>query len=394
MAVTSDPSDLSRLDFSKGAGLLPAIIQHADTGAVLMLGYMNAEALAATRARGRVVFYSRSRQRLWEKGETSGHTLNVEAIRIDCDADTLLITRASPRARPAMRARPPVSGTAALTGATRLGFLAQLTAIIEQRSHEPADRSYTAKLFAGGLARMAQKVGEEGVEVALAAVAQADDKLVSRISRSAVSPDGVAESQKSAARRCGQGACGATCGARRSWMMGPYCAISSSCGRSPPRFAQGLLIPAAQARKLEHSGHVGLRSRIKLQAVGLNAEHDRREERVHGGKRRAGQERARRSGSDHRSTARDPRQIGASARPSRCVSAPVPRSSSNSDCAVRRSRHAFPRQALRAQARASAASGHTPAWRSARYSTIASDSHTVMSPSTRHGTLPFGAMRR
>lgn len=177
MAVTSDPGDLSRLDFSKGAGLLPAIIQDADTGAVLMLGYMNAEALAATRTRGRVVFYSRSRQRLWEKGETSGHTLDVQAIRIDCDADTLLIS-ARPRGPTCHEGTTTCFGDGALSAATRLGFLAQLTAIIEQRSHEPADRSYTAKLFAGGLARMAQKVGEEGVEVALAAVAQADDTLV------------------------------------------------------------------------------------------------------------------------------------------------------------------------------------------------------------------------
>ena len=87
MAVVSDPTDLSRLNFAKGDGLLPAIIQDADTGAVLMLGYMNAAALAATRERGRVVFFSRSRQQLWEKGETSGHTLTVEAIRTDCDAD-------------------------------------------------------------------------------------------------------------------------------------------------------------------------------------------------------------------------------------------------------------------------------------------------------------------
>jgi phosphoribosyl-ATP pyrophosphohydrolase/phosphoribosyl-AMP cyclohydrolase len=177
MAMTSDPGDLSRLDFSKGAGLLPAIIQHADTGAVLMLGYMNAEALAATQARGRVVFYSRSRQRLWEKGETSGHSLNVQAIRIDCDADTLLIT-ARPLGPTCHEGTTTCFGDAALTGATRLGFLAQLTAIIEQRSHEAADRSYTAKLFAGGLARIAQKVGEEGVEVALAAVTQSDDQLV------------------------------------------------------------------------------------------------------------------------------------------------------------------------------------------------------------------------
>jgi phosphoribosyl-ATP pyrophosphohydrolase/phosphoribosyl-AMP cyclohydrolase len=177
MAVTSDPGDLSRLDFSKGAGLLPAIIQHADTGAVLMLGYMNAEALAATQARGRVVFYSRSRQRLWEKGETSGHALDVQEIRVDCDADTLLIT-ARPRGPTCHEGTTTCFGDAALTGATRLGFLAQLSAIIEQRSHESADRSYTARLIAGGVARMAQKVGEEGVEVALAAVAAADDKLV------------------------------------------------------------------------------------------------------------------------------------------------------------------------------------------------------------------------
>jgi phosphoribosyl-AMP cyclohydrolase / phosphoribosyl-ATP pyrophosphohydrolase len=178
MAVTSDPTDLARLNFAKGAGLLPAIIQDADTGAVLMLGYMNAEALAATRARGRVVFFSRSRQQLWEKGETSGHTLEVEAIRIDCDADTLLIM-ARPRGPTCHEGTTTCFGDAALSGATRLGFLAQLTGIIEQRSHESADRSYTAKLFAAGLARMAQKVGEEGVEVALAAVTQADDKLIS-----------------------------------------------------------------------------------------------------------------------------------------------------------------------------------------------------------------------
>ncbi len=177
MAVTSNPADLSRVDFSKGDGLLPAIIQHADTGAVLMLGYMNAEALAATQARGRVVFYSRSRRRLWEKGETSGNTLNVQAIRTDCDADTLLIT-ARPLGPTCHEGTTTCFGDAALTGATRLGFLAQLAGIIEQRRHESAQHSYTARLFAGGVARMAQKVGEEGVEVALAAVAQDDDKLV------------------------------------------------------------------------------------------------------------------------------------------------------------------------------------------------------------------------
>ncbi len=178
MALTSNPSDLSRLDFKKGDGLLPAIIQHADTGAVLMLGYMNAAALDATRTRGRVVFFSRSRQTLWEKGETSGHTLLVEAIRTDCDADTLLIT-ARPLGPTCHEGTATCFGDAPLTGATRLEFLTQLATIIEQRSTESPDHSYTAKLLAGGPTRIAQKVGEEGVEVALAAVSESDDKLVS-----------------------------------------------------------------------------------------------------------------------------------------------------------------------------------------------------------------------
>jgi phosphoribosyl-AMP cyclohydrolase / phosphoribosyl-ATP pyrophosphohydrolase len=178
MALTSDPSDLSRLDFSKRDGLLPAIIQHADTAAVLMLGYMNAEALRLTQARGRVVFYSRSRQCLWEKGETSGHTLILDAIRTDCDADTLLIT-ARPQGPTCHEGTSTCFGDAALTGATRLGFLVELAGVIEQRRTESPERSYTAKLFAAGLRHLAQKVGEEGVEVALAAVAESDAQLLS-----------------------------------------------------------------------------------------------------------------------------------------------------------------------------------------------------------------------
>jgi phosphoribosyl-ATP pyrophosphohydrolase/phosphoribosyl-AMP cyclohydrolase len=178
MAVAHDPTDLSQLNFGRVDGLLPAIIQHADTGAVLMLGYMNAEALQQTQTRGRVVFFSRSRQRLWEKGETSGHTLNVEAIRVDCDADTLLIT-ARPLGPTCHEGTTTCFGDTAVTGATRLGFLARLAGIIEQRASEAPEHSYTAKLFAGGAKRMAQKVGEEGVEVALAAVAESDDKLLS-----------------------------------------------------------------------------------------------------------------------------------------------------------------------------------------------------------------------
>ena len=178
MAVTSDPSDLSRLDFGKGNGLLPAIIQHADSGAVLMLGYMNAEALRLTLERGRVVFYSRSRQCLWEKGESSGHTLGVAAIRTDCDADTLLIT-ARPHGPTCHEGTTTCFGDEVLSGAARLGFLAELAAIIEQRHAQAPEHSYTARLFAGGPKRLAQKVGEEGVEVALAAVAASDEQLLS-----------------------------------------------------------------------------------------------------------------------------------------------------------------------------------------------------------------------
>jgi phosphoribosyl-ATP pyrophosphohydrolase/phosphoribosyl-AMP cyclohydrolase len=178
MAVTSDPSDLSRVDFTKGGGLLPAIIQHADTGAVLMLGYMNAEALRLTQARGRVVFYSRTRQCLWEKGETSGHTLNVAAIRTDCDADTLLIT-ARPLGPTCHEGTTTCFGDDALTGATRLGFLGELASVIEQRHAQAPEHSYTARLFAAGPKAMAQKIGEEGVEVALAAVAESDELLLS-----------------------------------------------------------------------------------------------------------------------------------------------------------------------------------------------------------------------
>ena len=177
MAISSDPANLSRLDFKKGDGLLPAIIQDADTGAVLMLGYMNAEALQATQARGRVVFFSRRRQVLWEKGETSGHTLNVEAIRTDCDGDTLLIT-ARPLGPTCHEGTVTCFGDAPMTGATRLGFLAQLAGIIERRITDAPEHSYTARLFAGGPHGMAQKVGEEGVEVALAAVGQSDERLV------------------------------------------------------------------------------------------------------------------------------------------------------------------------------------------------------------------------
>jgi phosphoribosyl-ATP pyrophosphohydrolase/phosphoribosyl-AMP cyclohydrolase len=169
---------LEGLDFAKSGGLLPAIVQHAVTGAVLMLGYMNPDALQATLQRRRVVFWSRSKQRLWEKGESSGHHLELASIATDCDRDTLLVT-----ARPAG----PVChlgtltcfGDAPRSSAARIAFLATLEDIIAERVANGSAASYTAKLFAAGPQRMAQKVGEEGLEVALAAVCEPDEKLVS-----------------------------------------------------------------------------------------------------------------------------------------------------------------------------------------------------------------------
>ncbi|MET0937300.1 MAG: bifunctional phosphoribosyl-AMP cyclohydrolase/phosphoribosyl-ATP diphosphatase HisIE [Luteibacter sp.] len=161
-------------DFAKGDGLVPAIVQHARTGEVLMLGYMDEAALAKTRDTGLVTFYSRSKQRLWTKGETSGDTLTLVDARLDCDNDTVLV-RAIP-AGPTCH-----NGTTSCFGndvAPSLGFLAELDALVASRHAERPDGSYTTKLFEGGIRRMAQKVGEEGVETALAAVAEDDDALI------------------------------------------------------------------------------------------------------------------------------------------------------------------------------------------------------------------------
>src|SRR5262249_22627059 len=166
------------LDFDKEAGLLPAVVQHADTGAVLMVGYMNREALHATLSRQRVVFYSRSKRRLWEKGETSGHTLELSDIRPDCDRDALLVT-ARPRGPVCHVGTATCFGDEPVTAAERLAFIRTLQNVIEQRIADSPQGSYTARLFAQGPRRIAQKVGEEGLEVALAAVAETDDKVVS-----------------------------------------------------------------------------------------------------------------------------------------------------------------------------------------------------------------------
>ena len=169
---------LPTLDWDKMNGLVPAIVQDAASGAVLMLGYMNREALAATEATGRVTFWSRSKGRLWIKGESSGHFLEVRSISADCDQDTLLIL-----AQPSG----PVChlGTATCWGqdAPRsrvqdLAFLGTLEQIVTQRIATRPEGSYTAKLVNAGLTRIAQKVGEEGLELALAAVAQSDGEII------------------------------------------------------------------------------------------------------------------------------------------------------------------------------------------------------------------------
>jgi len=174
--MSDSNTDFSRLDLAKGDGLLPAIVQHWLSGEVLMLGYMNADALAQTEASGHVTFYSRSKQRLWTKGESSGHVLVLKSIRIDCDADTLLI-QADPHG-PTCH-----TGTSSCFGDSvdvrpPLGFLAELNALVAQRHAEPREGSYTSKLFEDGIRRIAQKVGEEGVETALAAVVQGDEELL------------------------------------------------------------------------------------------------------------------------------------------------------------------------------------------------------------------------
>ncbi len=170
--------DIESLDWKKSGGMLPAIIQDAASEAVLMLGYMNREALEQTLQRGRVVFFSRTRDRLWEKGETSGNTLELVSVVTDCDSDALLV-RVHPHGPTCHRNTPSCFGDGALPRADGLGFLAQLEAVIASRIAQSPEGSYTAKLYGQGLKRMAQKVGEEGVEVALAAQSGDNRELVS-----------------------------------------------------------------------------------------------------------------------------------------------------------------------------------------------------------------------
>ena len=152
------------LDWEKTDGLMPVIVQHAVSGEVLMLGYMNPEALDKTIESGKVTFFSRTKQRLWTKGETSGNFLNVVNIAPDCDNDTLLVL-ANPIGPTCHK------GTSSCFGDTahQWLFLYQLEQLLAERKSADPETSYTAKLYASGTKRIAQKVGEEGVETALAA---------------------------------------------------------------------------------------------------------------------------------------------------------------------------------------------------------------------------------
>jgi phosphoribosyl-ATP pyrophosphohydrolase/phosphoribosyl-AMP cyclohydrolase len=156
--------NLDEIDWDKGEGLAPAIVQNSDNGQILMLAYMDRSALAQTISTKKVTFFSRSKNRLWTKGETSGNWLDYISGEMDCDADTLLI-----QARP----QGPSCHTGSVTcfndqPPNNIGFLDQLGTLIAERHKTMPEGSYTTSLFAEGKARIAQKVGEEGVELALA----------------------------------------------------------------------------------------------------------------------------------------------------------------------------------------------------------------------------------
>ncbi|QYH37493.1 MULTISPECIES: bifunctional phosphoribosyl-AMP cyclohydrolase/phosphoribosyl-ATP diphosphatase HisIE [Algoriphagus] len=154
-----------KIDFNKMNGLVPAIVQDAISGKVLMQGFMNEEALAKTQETGKVTFFSRSKDRLWTKGETSGNFMELVSMSVDCDGDAVLV-KANPQG--------PVCHTGSDTcwneeNSSKTGFIDQLRAIIKDRKNNPSDQSYTASLFAKGINKVAQKVGEEAVEIVIEA---------------------------------------------------------------------------------------------------------------------------------------------------------------------------------------------------------------------------------
>jgi phosphoribosyl-ATP pyrophosphohydrolase/phosphoribosyl-AMP cyclohydrolase len=152
-----------KIDFDKDNGLVPAIIQDFSTNKVLMLGFMNQEAFEKTQKEKRVTFYSRSKKRLWTKGESSGHFLNVKEILLDCDNDTLLI-KAQPDG-PTCHTGNDTCWNESNKGKT--AFIDHLKAVIKDRKKNPSGKSYTSSLFALGINKIAQKVGEEAVELVI-----------------------------------------------------------------------------------------------------------------------------------------------------------------------------------------------------------------------------------
>jgi phosphoribosyl-AMP cyclohydrolase / phosphoribosyl-ATP pyrophosphohydrolase len=168
--------DINSLDWDKTAGLLPVIIQDYKTLEVLMLGYMNAEALEKTQAEGKVTFFSRSKNRLWTKGETSNNFLFVKELFVDCDQDTILI-------------KADALGPTCHTGSRSCfktdfnqNFIFELENIINDRYENPVEGSYINKMRNKGLNKIAQKVGEEGVETVIAALAESEEELIGEAS--------------------------------------------------------------------------------------------------------------------------------------------------------------------------------------------------------------------
>ncbi|QYJ80266.1 bifunctional phosphoribosyl-AMP cyclohydrolase/phosphoribosyl-ATP diphosphatase HisIE [Shewanella acanthi] len=173
--MTQQAMDITQLDWEKQDGLIPAIVQNHLSGKVLMLGYMDKAALEKTLSTGDVTFYSRSKQRLWTKGETSGNTLKLVALDMDCDNDSLLV-QVIPNGPTCHK------GTESCWAAAVHPFLNQLAELIASRRHDSPDSSYTASLFQRGTKRIAQKVGEEGLETALAAATHDKEELVNEAS--------------------------------------------------------------------------------------------------------------------------------------------------------------------------------------------------------------------
>ncbi|KOY63883.1 bifunctional phosphoribosyl-AMP cyclohydrolase/phosphoribosyl-ATP diphosphatase HisIE [Photorhabdus heterorhabditis] len=163
---------IEKLDWEKVSYMMPVIVQHAVSGDVLMMGYMNKEALNITISSGKITFFSRRKQRLWTKGESSGHFLNLVKIYPDCDNDTLLAL-----ADPIGPTCHSGTNSCFAPAQTESGFLFQLEKLLASRKTADPNSSYTAKLYASGTKRIAQKVGEEGVETALAATVNNREEL-------------------------------------------------------------------------------------------------------------------------------------------------------------------------------------------------------------------------